>query len=291
MPRVFIFGASGFIGNAVARAFAVRGYNVTALVRTEEKAKLLRRQEITPLLGQAQDTKVWEAVAASSDIIIEAFIDYQDPSSAVTVQKAILDILHKHKDKTVIYTSGVWVAGNTTARTDESSPLNPPDLVKGRPPAEKAYIDAGAIVLRPGCVYGHEGSLTGMLFGGLKAGKGEFPGFENNEPRWAMVHVDDLADAYVRTAERAHSLRGQSLFLITYTERVRDVLQSIAKLIGYNGIIKFVEPKDPFSLCLALSQKHLDNSKAKLLLDWNPKHSHLVADIERYYKAWEAFQP
>ena len=48
---VFISGASGLIGLAVAKAFRRRGYTVLGLVRSEEKAKALQREEIIPILG------------------------------------------------------------------------------------------------------------------------------------------------------------------------------------------------------------------------------------------------
>jgi len=59
MSSVLIFGATGFIGNAVAKEFQRKGYRVYGLVRTEDKAKILRKQEIIPVISKAQDTKVW----------------------------------------------------------------------------------------------------------------------------------------------------------------------------------------------------------------------------------------
>jgi len=289
MSSVLIFGATGFIGNAVAKEFQRKGYRVYGLVRTEDKAKILRKQEIIPVIAKAQDTKVWEPIANKVNIIIEALADFQDYSTGPTVQKTLLEISSKHKDKIIIYTSGVWVYGSTSETTDENSNVNPPDLVKSRPAFEKVYTESNAIVLRPGVVYGHEGSLTGSLFKNLKEGKGEFPGHANNLPHWAAVHVDDLADAYVRAAERGASLRGQTINLVSHIETVSDVLQNIAKITGYKGEIKFVEPKDPFSICLALSQKHIVSKKAKILLDWNPKQTPLSVNTEKYFRSWEAF--
>jgi len=290
MSSVFVIGGSGFIGNAVARAFVHSGYTVYALTRSEDKAKSLRKDEIIPIVGKAQEPKGWEHIASSVDIIVEALSDFQDYTSAATVQKVLLDILSKHKNKIVIYTSGVWVCGNTTSPVDENTPTNPIDMVKSRPPFEKIYLDAGATVLRPGCVYGKQGSLFGMYFGQLKQGKGEFAGSANNEPYWAGVHVEDLADAYVRTVERGATLRGQVINLTSQPECVKTFLQNAAKILGFKGEIKFVEPKDPLSVALALSQRHISNAKAKLVLGWNPKFPSVSADTERYVRSWEAYQ-
>jgi NAD(P)-dependent dehydrogenase (short-subunit alcohol dehydrogenase family) len=48
---VFIAGASGLIGLSVAKAFKRQGYIVYGLVRSEEKAKALLREEIIPVYG------------------------------------------------------------------------------------------------------------------------------------------------------------------------------------------------------------------------------------------------
>jgi len=273
---VFIIGASGFIGNAVARAFQSSGYKVSGLVRSEDKAKQLRKQEIFPVIGNANDPSTWEHVAKSSDIIIEAM---QDFTSAVVVQKAVIPLA---KDKIVIYTSGVWVYGQTTTHVDENSPLNPAELVKSRPATEKLWTEGGGIVLRPGCVYGHEGSLTAMIFHSLK---GEKAIIQGKDPHWVLVHVDDLAKAYVLAAEKGHALRGQVFNIISQVESIKEVVHEAAKIAGFKGEISFVEPADPFSVCLGLSQRHISAAKARAVLGWNPVQEPLLVGLEKYYRA------
>jgi len=72
--------------------------------------------------------------------------------------------------KTVIYTSGVWVYGNTgSAQADETSPLNPPRQVARRQAVEQLVLAASGVrvvVIRPGCVHGRQGGLTDMWFAG-----------------------------------------------------------------------------------------------------------------------------
>jgi len=289
MSSVFVIGGTGYIGNAVAKLFAQNGYKVYALTRSEDKAKLLRKDEIIPVVGKAQDPKGWEDIARSVDIIIEALSDYQDYTSPAVVQKTLLEIKSKHKEKIIIYSSGVWVFGNTTEPVDENTPANPIDMVKSRPAFEKVYTDAGAIVLRPGCVYGKQESLLGMYLAQLKQGNGEFNGYIHNEPFWTFVHIDDLADAYLRTVQRASSISGQIITITSQAESLRVFLQQAAKSLGFKGEIKFKDPKDPFGTALALSQKHISNRKAKLLLGWTPRFPPVTEDTERYVKSWIAY--
>jgi len=287
MTSVFVIGATGFIGNSVAAHFVSNGYNVHGLCRSEEKAKLLLNQEISPVIGKAQEPSTWEKVAESCDIIIESLSDFQDQTSCVTVQKVLLDILSKHKHKTVIYTSGVWVYGATKGPTDENSVTNPVALVGGRVGIEQAYLKAGAIVLRPGCVYGRKGSLTGMWFGALTGGKGEFRG-RKEDWYWSTVHVDDCGDVFVKAAQKG--VKGEIYNVVSQTENVNDILRDAAHVIGYKGAITIVDAADPFNEALALSQGHISSAKARLALGWIPKQAPIRIGIEKYIKSWRSYQ-
>ena len=70
----------------------------------------------------------------------------------------------------LIYTSGVWVYGNTgDEAVDETAELRPPALVSPRAENEKAVLQENrnnlrTIIIRPGCVYGESGSLTASWF-------------------------------------------------------------------------------------------------------------------------------
>jgi len=287
MSRVFIFGISGYIGSHVAQAFRREGYEVTGLTRTEEKAKVLRGHEINAIVGKSQDSKNWEAAVESADIVIEAMADYQDHQASVNLQKILERIVKQKPGKFVIYTSGVWGYGSNSKVVDENDKLNPPTLVKTRENIEKAYLELGAVVVRPACVYGKQGSLTATWIAALKGGKAEFPGSGNHY--WTMVHVNDLADAYVKLAQKRDAVKGQCFNLSSHNLKVKDCIQAVASVLGYKGEIKFHAPADPFSECLALDLK-VNSQKAKSILGWNPKHPNFIEGVEQYVRAIEAHQ-
>jgi nucleoside-diphosphate-sugar epimerase len=296
--KVFITGATGYIGFNVAMAFRRAGHAVWGLTRSEEKARALARHEIRPVVGSMQAAERWQAAAADCTVLIHAAVDYQADPFALDRQAVefLLSLARSGpQPKTLIYTSGVWVYGDTRGMlADEATPLNPPRMVARRPAIEQLVLGAGdvrGIVIRPGCVYGYQGGLTGMWFGGAVQEK-NLSAIGDGGNRWAMVHADDLAEAYLRAGESG--LSGE-VFNVTDRSRwsVADMLKAVAGAVGYGGRIQFVPVAEAaksmgdFAECLALDQ-HADARKAVRLLGWQPKHGGFVDEVDACFMAWQA---
>lgn len=295
--KVFVTGATGFIGFRVALAFRRAAHEVFGLARTDSKAALLSRNEIHPVVGTLQDPRSFLPAAEACSVLVYAASDSKADSLAVdrSAVEALLSIGAKGASpKTLIYTSGVWVYGDTgDAMVDETTSLNPLALVARRPGIETLVLSSATtkgICIRPGCVYGYGGSMTGMWFGGAAAGKLEIVGDGHN--RWAMVHADDLADAYVRAAESG--LSGE-VFNVSDRSRspVRRMATAAARAAGFKGDIRYIALEEarksmgPFADALAVDQ-HIDSRKAVRLLGWQPKHGGFADEVETYYASWKA---
>jgi len=59
--RIFLTGANGFIGSAVALVLTTAGHRVRGLVRNTEKAELVKAYGIEPVVGSLDDTAVLQA--------------------------------------------------------------------------------------------------------------------------------------------------------------------------------------------------------------------------------------
>jgi nucleoside-diphosphate-sugar epimerase len=296
--KVFITGATGYIGFNVARAYRRAGHAVWGLTRSDEKARILARHEIRPVVGRLQQPESWASTAQDCAVLIHAAVDYQADPFALdrqTVEFLLSLARNGPQPKTLIYTSGVWVYGDTRGLcVDETTPLNPPKMVARRPAIEQMVLksaDARGLVIRPGCVYGYQGGLTGMWFSGAVQEK-NLSAVGDGSNRWAMVHADDLAEAYLRAGESG--LHGE-VFNITDRSRwsVEEMLRAVAALTGYTGKTQFIpvaeaaESMGDFAECLTLDQ-HVDSRKAVRLLAWQPKHGGFVDEVESCFLSWNA---
>src|SRR6059058_3796117 len=214
--RVFVTGATGYVGFAVASALRRAGHDVYGLTRAAAKAPQLARQEIRPVIGDIGDPKSYADTAEDCSVLVHAAFD------------ALIEAGRRgSQPKTLIYTSGVWVHGDSGEKlVDETSPLDPIKLVAWRPAHEQLVLQAKGVrglVMRLGCVYGGRGGLTGDWFAAAAAGKAPtVVGSGHN--RWTMVHLDDLADAYVRAAES-----GRAGEVFDVTDRSRATVLEMAR--------------------------------------------------------------
>src|SRR5947207_11166696 len=65
--RIFLTGATGYIGAAVLDALVRAGHDVTALVRNTEKAKRVAKRGGHPVIGDLADPESYRAAAEAQD--------------------------------------------------------------------------------------------------------------------------------------------------------------------------------------------------------------------------------
>ena len=298
--KVFVTGANGYIGLHVASAFRRAGHEVWGLVRSEKKAHTIATHEIHPVIGSMQHPDSYRQVAEQCGVLIHAAVDYQ--ADTFSLDRRTMDVLlaagqRDSQPKTIVYTSGTWVYGDTLGKAvDESASLRPAPLVAARPDIEQTVLKTSnvwGVVIRPGCVYGRQGGLTGMWFDGPDKGR-QLQVIGDGSNHWAMVHVDDLAEGYLRATESG--LAGEIFNLTDQSSAtVREMAGAVARVTGYTGQTQFVPAGeasytlDGFAECLALDQR-VDSGKAARLLGWQPKHRGFVEEVDTYFQAWKAAQ-
>jgi nucleoside-diphosphate-sugar epimerase len=286
--RVFITGASGYIGTAVCAAVKKRGHDVVGLARRAESIEKLKAAGVHPVAGSLGDHSVLREMTHDADAVIHCA--FEQTAEGPGLEAGALDAMLGSVDtdhEAFIYTSGVWVYGDTGGKAiDETAPLNPIPLVAWRPAMEKKVQDAQrhklrTIVIRPGLVYGGDGGLVGMMIGLAKAQQLAIVGDGKNH--WPMVRVDALAELYALAIERAPA---DSIYNGAGNDAVRygDVARAASRVAGGNGDVPVISLEEgrkmmgPFADALALDQR-ISGAKAVRELDWHAERPGVLEEL------------
>lgn len=282
--KIFLTGATGYIGSAVAEALLAAGHTVAGLARSADAEQQLRDRGMTPVLGDLREPASLASRMTSVDGVIHAGTTNEGRTDMDAVL-AMLGALNS-TGKPFVYTSGLWVLGNTgDGPADETAPVQAPPIVAWRPALERYVLDASgvrAIVVRPGVVYGRAGGLPAMFVqSAQESGAARYIGDGMN--RWPMVHVEDLGDLYVRAVENApartlvHAVDGPAV-------RVKDIAEAASFAADAGGrtepwpIDQAMAKLGPLVDALLLDQV-VSGQKAKDMLRWSPQAVGVLEDL------------
>ena len=278
--KVLVTGATGYIGSAVADALLQASHSVVGVARTVEADQGLRRRGITPRRADFKQPDSLTEPLQSCDGVISA----GTTNDGRLDSEAIAHMLRRLKGtgKPFLYTSGVWVLGDTKGKVlDETAPVNPIPLVAWRAGVEKLVLGAAAdhvrsIVIRPAVVYGRSRGIPAMFIQSARqSGAARYVG--TGENRWPMVHVDDLADLFVRALEKApagalyHAGDGSAY-------RVKEIAEAASFGADAGGrseswpLEEARKTLGAFADALALDQQ-ISSETARRELGWDPRTS------------------
>lgn len=280
--NVLLTGATGYIGSNVLTALVASGHRVLAVTRSEASADQARAAGATAVVGDLTDTP-WLAEqlrAVDAAIHTAATGDADNPAFDDAVIDAVIEAF-AGTDKPYLHTSGVWVWGAGQVHAD--GPLRPPALVAWRVEREERLLEADvhATIVAPAVVYGQGRGLVPGVFGaGSRTSDGALRLVGSGEQRWSVVHVEDLADAYV--AALVGGPRGRRVLAASdENPTVREIAQAVA---GPHGRV-VPEPADQtrarlganFADALLLDQ----SAPARSSWGWVPSRPGLLDELSR----------
>jgi len=294
--KIFVTGATGYIGGSVAERLIASGHQVVGLVRSAESIPRLKDHGIESVLGNLDDADTITKAAQEADAVIHAAS--ADHAGAVLTLIAALE----RSGKTLICTTGSGIAADSAAGEYASSvvltedsyfepvPFRRPRVAMNRLVREAA-IDKGirSIVICPTMTYGkgrglqpdRGDQLPKIIALSKQLGAGVYFGKGLN--RYSNVHIDDLVDLYQLALEKAP---GASFF---FAENGDASFKEIAEMISHSfGLGKTV------SLSVeGLARQHGDaavygvtsNSLVRAVnarrLGWSPK----APSIAQYFES------
>ncbi|APY90205.1 epimerase [Streptomyces alfalfae] len=286
--RVLLTGGTGYIGAAVLDRLISGGHQVTAVVRSAEKAHVVRARGTEPAIADLSDVDALHELAAASDGVIHV-ASPGDETSASVDEAAVGCFLRAlgGTDRPFVHTTGLWLHGSGSAIT-ESTAMNAPRLTAWRVPLAKLVRDARGVrtsVIAPAVVYGRGGGLLHLVAAGPRTA-GNLPALTMVGPgdqHWSTVHVDDLAELYVLALEKAPP---GSYFLGAggVNPTVREITEAVSRAVGLAGRVEpepVVQTLDRLGLlgeALLLDQQ-ASGDTARRVLGWLPQGPSILDDI------------
>jgi nucleoside-diphosphate-sugar epimerase len=230
--RIFLTGANGFIGGAVASALAADGHAVRGLVRDRAKADLVAVHGVDPVVGSLDDVALLQSEAEASDGVINAASS--DHRAAVEALIAGL----AGSGKPFIHTSGSSIVadeamGEPSDRIfHEDTPIEPVPERAARVAIDRLVLGASGIrpvVLCNAMIYGNaigapaQSVQIPVLAQQAKAsGVARYIGRGLN--RWSNVHITDVAALYALAIAKAPA--GSFMYVESGEEALGEVVRA-----------------------------------------------------------------
>lgn len=304
--KVFVTGATGFVGQAVIKALHERDHEVVGLVRDANKGRALEQSGVTLVVGDMLKPASYEGVVPTVDAVIHTAqygiqgrftrkkfeqIEQADVLMTRTLARACLA-----HDKKLLYTSGVFNYGDHGDEwITEQTPLRPSPLGEAHTKVVEELLSLyreqrlRVIILSPGFVYGPGGLFKQSFYDTLQ--KGQLRIFGKGQNYWSVIHVDDLAAAYALAVESEaygetyNIVDDQPLRLCDFVNIFTDAMSH--KRVGSMApwLLKLIIG-GPLVDSLVTSFR-ISNEKAKRELDWQPRYSAFDEGVLGVIKALE----
>jgi nucleoside-diphosphate-sugar epimerase len=287
--RVFVTGASGWIGSAVVPELLGAGHQVLGLARSDDSAAAIAAAGGDVLRGDLDDLDTLRAGAAGSDGVIHlAFIhDFTDIEASVTADRRAIETMGgalEGSGKPLVIASGTpSVPGRVATERDEPAPGSP---VAGRAANARAALGMAArgvrssVVGLPRTVHGdgdRHGFIARLVGIARDTGVSGYVGDGSN--RWPAVHVLDAAHLFRLAVEQApagsrlHAVGDEGVPILDIAEVISRHLNvptaSVpAESLGFLGHVLSVD--QPASATLT-----------RELLGWRPIEPGLIEDMDK----------
>ena len=288
--RVFVTGATGFIGSAVVRELIERGHQVLGLARSDDGAQAVAAAGAEVHRGDINDLDSLRSGAARSDGVIHTAYNHdfsQFSAAAETDLKAVnaMGEVLAGTGKALVISSGTAIVGGGTLITEVDLPLDPGG---GRGLCESAVVGLaengvrGIAIRLPPPTHDRTkfGLISLMIATAKQTGVSAYVGDGAN--RWPSVHQLDAAHLYCLAVEkgtagaRYHAVAEQGVPL-------RSVAEVIARRLGLPLVVKPAEEAMAhFGFVGMFVGVDCPTSAdwTRETLDWHPTHAGLLDDLE-----------
>jgi nucleoside-diphosphate-sugar epimerase len=285
--RVFVTGASGFIGIPVVKELVAAGHKVLGLVRSDEGAKAVASAGAEVHRGSLEDLDSLKSGAATADGVIHlAFVhDFTKFAENCEIDRRAIEAMGEvlaGTNRHLIATSGLAVknAGGVATEEDPPSTDFPRSSERTAESLVKRGVQASTVRLPQVHDTRKQGLITHMIE--LSKEKGLVAYLGEGKNRYAAVHVSDAARLYRLALENN---RAGARFHAVAEEGVP--LRNIAETIGerLNLPVKSATPEEAanyYGWMMMFAGRDLTGSSklTQKQLGWHPTGPDLISDLE-----------
>jgi nucleoside-diphosphate-sugar epimerase len=287
--RIFVTGASGWIGSAVVPELISAGHQVLGLARSDASAKAVADMGAEALRGELNDTDVLRAGTLDSDGVIHlAFVvpsvtEAATQTDAKAVETFVTSLAGSGKPL-VISGATLVTPGRPATERDELIAAGPIAARITNMQAALAAADRGVgscLVMLPRSVHGHgerHGFIPQLIAAARAKGVSGYIG--DGASRWPAVHVKDAAILYRLAVEQVPA--GAVLNAVgDEGVPVREIAEAIGRHLNLPA--RSLPAEEFGGMLVPLLSRDMPASSAitQALLGWKPNHPGLIEDIEQ----------
>ena len=292
--RVFVTGASGFVGSALVPQLHEAGHEVVGLARSEASAAVLEAADVAVHRGSLDDLDALRAGVADADAVVHLAFghDFASYAAAGETDRRAIEAMGEvlaGSDRPLVITSGTL--GLTTGRVGtEEDTADPSSVAAPRIPGERAALALADRGVRSSVVRlaptVHDASrcafVTMLIDAARSTGVSGYVG--TGENRWPSAHRSDVATLFALALEKApagsvlHGVGEEGITLRSIAEAIAARLDVPVRSVAPDAA---AEHFGDFTAAVASADAPASSAATRGLLGWEPTGATLLDDVAK----------